>query len=582
MDCSRAIHGGVGAAVALIWLTVAAPLQARQDATPPTVGTASRATGATPESTAPETLPMPGKIQAILDKRKSSEKECGHADCAAYCKYAARVRAAEELVLDRIFYPFEPHTGFFALREPYQFIPPPINPSYFRVPPLPSKKVPLPTPMKSLFHDNDYGYLDDPESVTLDPFDFMKRVPITPLGKVRFDAGGEFRWLGKGESNSRLSGKENNYNLFRELVYLNSQITDNFRFYTEGIFADSSRQTLKPLPTDNNHGDFLEAFAELTIWKKEKAALTGSFGRQQLSFGNQRLVSQLDWVNTRRTFDDVAHLKLRSVKWDMDLFWSRPNVILPRAIDHANLQQQFFGYYSTYKGLENHVFDFYYLGLLNDAHTAIGSNGVAGTTGTHTLGTRWQGETQDRILYESEFAYQFGNYANRPISAGMATAGAGWRFNKIVAKPEVWFYWDYASGTQNPHGTYETFNQLFPLGHKYFGFVNLVGRQNINSPSISFFWQPTKRVSFFGNYLFFELASANDSLYNAAGVAIRNGHGRAGTNVGNEWDLLMNIFINPHTDLQLSYNIFASGSFLNQTGIGGNSQLLYAMFLYRF
>ncbi len=576
------LHRGMGAICALIGLSIATSLQAQQNSAAPPPGTANRATPPNAAGTAPVKLPMPAEIQGIIDRRKAGIKACGHSECNAYCKYAARAQAAQELALQRLFQPFAPHTGFFALREPYQFIPPPINPAYLQVPPLPSQKAPLPTPMKPLFRDNDYSYLNKPDNVTVDTFDFMKRVPVTPRGQVLFDAGGEFRWLGKGEANSRLSGKENNYNLFRELVYLNTQITDKFRFYTEGIFADSSRQTLRPLRTDNNHGDFLEAFGELTVWKKDKAVLTGSFGRQQLSFGNQRLVSALDWVNTRRTFDDVGRLKLRSQNWDMDLFWSRPNVILPRAIDHANFHQQFFGYYSTYKGFENNLIDLYYLGLLNDAHTAIGTNGVKGTTGTHTLGTRWQGEYADRFLYESEFAYQFGNYADRPISAGMATAGAGWRFNKIVGKPEAWFYWDYASGTQNKRGTYETFNQLFPLGHKYFGFVDLVGRQNINSPAAYLFWKPNKRVSFYGSYHFFELASANDALYNAAGIAIRKGNGRSGTNVGNEFDFLVNIYINPHTDFQLSYNIFTSGSFLNSTGIGGNSQLFYSMFIYRF
>lgn len=556
-------------------------VEARQTATPPP-GTASRATPPIAAGTAPEKLPMPPRIQTILNRRKAAMKACAHDDCPAYCRYAARTDAAGELIRERLARPFAPHTGFFALREPYQFIPPPINPAYLQVPPLPNQKAPLPTPMKLLFRDNDYSYLDNPDSVTLDPYDFIKRIPLTPRGTVRFDAGGEFRWLAKGEANSRLSGKENNYNLFRELVYLNTQITENFRFYTEGIFADSSRQTLRPLITDNNHGDFLEAFGELTVWRKDKAVLTGSFGRQMLSFGNQRLVSALDWVNTRRTFDDVARLKLRSKQWDMDLFWSRPNIIRPRALDRANLQQQFFGYYSTYKGFENQLIDLYYLGLLNDARTAIGSNGVKGKTGTHTLGTRWQGEYQDRLLYETEIAYQFGHYADRPINAGMATAGAGWRFAKITGKPEAWFYWDYASGTQNNRGTYETFNQLFPLGHKYFGFVDLVGRQNINSPSAYLFWKPNKRVAFYGAYHFFELASANDALYNAGGIAIRNGRGRAGTNVGNEWDFLMNIYINPHTDFQLSYNLFTAGSFLNNTGIGGNSQLFYSMFIYRF
>jgi hypothetical protein len=57
--------------------------------------------------------------------------------------------------------------------------------------------------------------------------------------------------------------------------------------------------------------------------------------------------------------------------------------------------------------------------------------------------------------------------------------------------PTVWLYYDYASGSQNvfpsavpiggagPQGPH-TFNQLFPFGHYYFGWLDLVGRQNIH------------------------------------------------------------------------------------------------------
>ena len=34
------------------------------------------------------------------------------------------------------------------------------------------------------------------------------------------------------------------------------------------------------------------------------------------------------------------------------------------------------------------------------------------------------------------------------------------------------------SGDDEPGGDVETFNQLFPLGHAYFGYIDLIGRQN--------------------------------------------------------------------------------------------------------
>ena len=47
---------------------------------------------------------------------------------------------------------------------------------------------------------------------------------------------------------------------------------------------------------------------------------------------------------------------------------------------------------------------------------------------------------------------------------------------------------DIASGDDDPtDGDLETFNQLFPLGHAYFGYIDVIGRQNIIdvSPTVS-------------------------------------------------------------------------------------------------
>ena len=79
----------------------------------------------------------------------------------------------------------------------------------------------------------------------------------------------------------------------------------------------------------------------------------------------------------------------------------------------------------------------------------------------HTLGTRWQG-SRENWLWEVETAYQFGHQSNLTRNAGMATGGIGRAFSKWWARPELWFYYDYASGTQNPGDGYATFNQLFP------------------------------------------------------------------------------------------------------------------------
>ncbi len=494
--------------------------------------------------------------------------------------------AAPSAGLDRL---FDPKRGFFALGQPHQFVPPPSGWSIV-VPPIPPRpgtaaaaKPAPPRPFRPLFFDNDFRYLEKPNNPYVDPFDVLKRRSLTPTGSVKLDFGGEFRWQSKREDNRRLNGVENNYNLFRERLYFDTWYEDLFRVYFETIWADSSLQTLPPIALDLNHGDLLNAFGEIKLPLGEGRSLSGRFGREELFFGNQRLVSALDWVNTRVKFDNVAHLLYRGPDWNVDGFWSRPLPPAPRMFDSPNQSVQFFGTYAVYKGFEGQTVDLYYLGLLETDPIVRGRGGVLGEAAAHTLGTRLQGGRGD-WLYESEFAYQFGGQSNLDRSAGIATMGVGRRFSKAWAKPELWFYYDYASGDGDPvNGTFGTFNQLFPLGHKYFGYADLSARQNIRDPNVILTFAPSKRVNFLVWYHHFNLVSPRDALYNVAGaVSRRDPTGRAGTDVGDEIDLLMNVILNPHTDLQFNYSHFFPGSFIANTGVDKDSRFFYAQFLFRF
>jgi hypothetical protein len=491
---------------------------------------------------------------------------------------------------------FDPKSGFFALGQPHQYVPPPSGWTVI-VPPIPPPASPPkpgekprptpPGPWKPLFYNNDFRYLDRPDNPFHDPFDFLKRISPTPSGDLKVDLGGEFRWQGRGEDNRRLTGEQNNFNLFREKLYLDAWYRDRFRLFVDVFWADASRQNAPPVFFDINHGDILNAFVEAKLFEVGEGTVSGRFGaRQQLLFGNQRLVSPLDWANSPRTFDDVANGLYRSKTLDIDVFWSRPNEILAREFDKADASRQFFGSYLVYKGIANQTVDLYYLGLLESDPLVQGRNGALGDFAVHTLGTRWQGGRAN-WLWEVETAYQFGHQSNLTRNAGMATGGLGRAFSKWWARPELWFYYDYASGTQNPGDGYATFNQLFPLGHKYFGYMDIVGRQNILDPNVVMKFYPSKRVNFLLWYHHFNLASARDSLYNAAGAAIRTDPtGRAGTYVGDELDIAINLILNPHADWQFGASHFWAGPYVERTATtpaqARDGSFFYTQFVFRF
>jgi hypothetical protein len=152
--------------------------------------------------------------------------------------------------------------------------------------------------------------------------------------------------------------------------------------------------------------------------------------------------------------------------------------------------------------------------------------------------------------------------------------------------PTVWVYYDHASGQPGPPGTtsvHQTFNQLFPFGHYYFGMMDLVGRQNINDyhTELSFF--PVKWWTVWLQYHVLRLASPFDALYNAAGVAtLRDPTGKAGVNVGEILTVINNFTIDLHSNVFVQYSHLYAGDFIHRAGNGRSPDELYLMYSYRW
>jgi len=76
----------------------------------------------------------------------------------------------------------------------------------------------------------------------------------------------------------------------------------------------------------------------------------------------------------------------------------------------------------------------------------------------------------------------------------------------------LWFYYDYASGN-NTGGDFNRFNQLFPLAHKYFGFIDAVQRSNVEAPNVLLTMAPTKNVKLLLWYWHFMANQETDIVY---------------------------------------------------------------------
>jgi hypothetical protein len=460
----------------------------------------------------------------------------------------------------------------------------------------PAAPRPAPKPYKDLFFKNDFSYLDAPDYVSCDFFDLLKRIPVAPC--TTLDIGGEYRMRYHDEQNmarSRLNGEDNEFLLQRTRLYGDLKYNGWLRGYAEFLDATSSWEDHPPRTIEENRADFINLFVEAKLMEDCcGGSLSARVGRQELLFGNQRLISPLDWSNTRRTFDG-ADVFWKSKTWDVDAFWTRPvpfsqHQFNDHNFDHPDQSQEFMGVYATWHEIKDHTWDFYYIRFEEDdlrANPILDSGAHLGSFDANTIGARYQGRCCD-WLWEFEGAYQFGDYLALDQTAGFFTIGLGYDFKDLPWKPVFWTYFDWASGDSNPtDGDRGTFNQLFPLGHKYMGFMDLVARQNIEDWNFLLTAKPCDKVTLLAWWHIFHLEEARDSLYNAAGGVIRtDATGTSGTDVGQELDFIVQVQMTPHADILFGYSHFFTGDYISDAAVGAQSgndaDFFYTQFSFKF
>jgi len=434
--------------------------------------------------------------------------------------------------------------------------------------------------MAKSFFDADFRYLDCPGNTQTDIVD--------PLHSCRlgdnwlFSTGGEFRWRYHHEVDSRLTERQNNYNLVRSRLFADLWYRNDVRFFVELLDAHDFGSELAPLQRDVNRLDLLNAFLDVRVGECLGEPVFVRLGRQELTFGSQRLVSADDWSNTRTTMQGIRAFRAGE-SFDIDAFWVQPVVPDNTHADAVDRDVNFAGIWATWRSQPGSIFDLYYLFLSDDSPSANAGEDQGSPQTVHTLGSRYCGR-HENLLWDVEAMVQMGQRGQRSIQAAAATAGAGYHCNNVPLNPTFWAYFDYASGDSNPDdgGDIGTFNQLFAFGHYYLGWIDLVGRRNIYDVNAHMYLYPTRWATVWLQYHHFELASARDALYNAAGVPIRrDASGRAGRNVGNELDVVINLHMSKHANVMVGYSRLFAGDFLQRTG-HTSPEMLFLMYTTRW
>ncbi len=379
--------------------------------------------------------------------------------------------------------------------------------------------------------------------------------------------------------------------------------------FVEGRASGSTGDKRNPNPESDGPIELHQAY--VTIGNHKQFPLSLKVGRQEMSYGEERLIGPSDWSNVPRVFD-AAKLRWEEKHVAVDLFCGR--VIIPYD-NHFNLPNDydwFSGVYVSTKWIPKQTTEFYLLSrntsdkspnvLVGSATPAFLKGASARdiyTAGLHLKSLPGQLGNWD---YNAEFMGQYGHF-NDPVVARSLEhlacafyAGGGYTWSRAFGSPRIGLEYNFASGDSDPlDGKHETFDPLFPTGHKYYGFMNFFSLENLHDLRLLTSIQPQTRLILQAEGHAFWLADTHDNSYTVSG-ARRGGIGTTGgagyginpsysSYVGSELDFIATYALASYATLQAGYGHLFRGDYVRQSlaSVGsGDANWFYVQTTFNF
>lgn len=403
---------------------------------------------------------------------------------------------------------------------------------------------------------------------TRDWYKRIKYVPLSGNGKTYLSFGADFRYQYfyiKNEDFGDEPKDKDGYTLNRLLVHGDLHVGKSFRTFLQ---LQSSGAGGKPStsPVDDNPLELHQAFVDFSTPSSASLHLTLRAGRQELTYGSQRLVSVREGPNNRQSFDGIKVMS----GWkntQSDFFFSHYVAARKGIFDDKLLNKNslFWGNYWTFKQVPViGGIDLYYLGL---QRKEAAFDNVKGKETRHSIGTRLFGNAGN-LDYDVEGVYQFGDIDGSKISAWTASLNTNYQFKGSLFEPELGIKTELISGDKGiDDNKVETFNPLFPRG-AYFGLAAVIGPANLFDvhPSASLNLSPKVALNF--DVDFFWRYSIYDGIYGPNTALIYSGKSTTERHIGNQFSTDLVFKPNPFIYVRAEFTWLNAGSYLKQVSTG--------------
>jgi hypothetical protein len=416
-------------------------------------------------------------------------------------------------------------------------------------------------------YEDNYEYLKDSSNRSW--YDKLKYSPLGKQSAHYLSIGGEVRYQYFRISNEEWGDapRDNDgFVLARYLVHVDIHYNPSVRLFAQLQSSLSNGRVEEAPPGEQNELDLHQAFVDVTLIRRPSSTIYFRIGRQEMSYGASRLVSVREGPNTRQAFDG-AKLLFVSADVRADVFYTdyvvgREGILNDRP---WNNDTHFWGTYWTVDKIPRiQKLDLYYLGIQKkNAHW----NDLEGKEMRHSVGARISGK-RDRLTYDFEGVYQFGDMASTKIEAWtlsshtMYTLGNREESTTLALKTEL-----ISGDLRTNDEKIQSFNPLFPRG-AYFGYAALIGPSNLFDLHPS--WTIPLSTSFEADIdydIFWRYTSA-DGIYNQDASLMYPAGDRQEKFIGHQISGNIEFIGHDHVFVRTEVTWFHAGDYLNAVSAG--------------
>ncbi len=351
----------------------------------------------------------------------------------------------------------------------------------------------------------------------------------------------------------------------RVMLHSNIELGNKVRVFVQlnSTFRFANPNPLTP-DIDENRLSLHQAFVD---YKLSKSFLL-KVGRQEMGYGNNRIITFREGPNTRLTFDAVV-LKYSNQKRKIDLLAITPVISNPLAFDDKSFKEIIVGFYATENFIPKKLLvDYYVLNFMSDIRKY---NFASGKENRQSFGLRFF--SQNPLLnYELENTFQTGTFNDKKIRAYSFSADLNYRLNKknnfIIGLGA-----NYISGDKNKSDNIlNTYNLIF--SKPSYGLAAPIGSSNIVNINPYIKINPTKKLNVYAGVYFLNRQSNQDGTYSPGMAQLRPSPSNLFiTNekqIGTQYALETGYSINNHLFFAVDAAFFKAGSYIKETGKGEN------------